>query len=154
QSQGDCSSSIVAVDLPRLWSSASRGRGVVSCTEPLYINVLPRLETVLTSPYWARPADVRVLPQPSQDCVWGSALPEPAGIQALQCGRGRRRQDAQGTPAVLGRLLAHLQQPPGGSVRSRDGAPALGRRQRLGGQRPAEGPRRLRVLRKARGPVL
>ena len=53
---------------------------------------------------------------------------QPAGVQALQCRRGRRRQDDEGAPAVLGRLLAHVLQPAVRPVRRGNRHPALGRR--------------------------
>ena len=55
-------------------------------------------------------ADVRVLPRRPQDRIRRPEVAEPAGVQALQSRRGRRRQDDEGAPAVLGRLLAHVQQ--------------------------------------------
>ena len=51
------------------------------------------------------------------------------GIQALQPGRGGRGQDAEGSPAVLGGLLAHVQQPAVRPLRRGDGRAPLGRRQ-------------------------
>ena len=97
-----------------------------------------------------RVPDVRVLPRRPQDPVRRPQVAEPAGVQALQRRRGRRRQDDEGASAVLGRLLAHLLQSALRPVRRRHGAAALGRRQQLGRQRPAQGQGRLRVLREAR----
>ena len=86
------------------------------------------------------PNETRPCPSSSrcpQDRVWRPQVAEPAGVQALQPRRGGRRQDDEGAPAVLGGLLAYLQQPAVRPVRRRHGDPALGRRHRLGGQRPA-----------------
>ena len=84
----------------------------------------------------------------------GSRFQEPAGVPLVRRdGDGRGPHHAR-APALQHRLLAHLPRDRRGPLRRAHAAAAVGRRQRLGRQRPRARARRLRVHGEAGHPLL